>query len=177
MESTPRVNRSCIIPCLIDLYFSINASVALVALIALLSYLERSEFLVHEREKLRRREADHLTQILRLENEMKLLLAMREVSRIVNDDVRFEQIWKKVLRIVRSLVHYEEVMLFLPEEGADGPLVPRVHHRNGRTLFGDEIDLSRIDPIEQPQQRIRLQAWAAFHANRIAHPAQEFDMR
>ena len=34
------------------------------------------------------------TQIHRLENEMELLLAMREVSRIVNDDVRFERIWK-----------------------------------------------------------------------------------
>jgi hypothetical protein len=48
-------------------------------------------------------------------------------------------------------------------------------------IAGDERDAallaSRVQHVEQAEERVRLQAWAALHADRIADAAQELDMR
>ncbi|MBI4615504.1 MAG: GGDEF domain-containing protein [Planctomycetes bacterium] len=127
-----------------------NALVAVFALLGLLAARERRERSLRDRAALSAREREHVGDILRLEHEIDLLSAMRDVTRILNDDVQFERIWERVLEILRSIVEYEEVTIFVREVGLrngldEVVLIPRVHHREGRSVLGADIDPEKID--------------------------------
>ena len=90
----------------------------------------------------RRRDREHQSRLLRLEEEVDLLTAMRDVSRILNDDVHFDSIWGRVLEIVHALVRCEEISIWVVEEGV---LEPRVHQKGTVIRFGEKIDREEMD--------------------------------
>ncbi|MBM4084821.1 MAG: hypothetical protein FJ272_08545, partial [Planctomycetes bacterium] len=51
-----------------------------------------------------------------LQGQVELLTAMREVTRVVSEDVDFERILEHVLKIVEDLVEAEEMTLYLLDE-------------------------------------------------------------
>jgi diguanylate cyclase (GGDEF)-like protein len=75
---------------------------------------------------------------LGLEGELELLAAMREVSRVLNDDVRFERIMEEILRIVEGLVGAVEITIYLIDPR--GRMRPEAHRARGATAFADAID-------------------------------------
>ena len=83
---------------------------------------------------------------------MELLTAMREVSRLASDDVRFERIATDILKIVGELVEARELTLFV-FQGPEHKLVPQAQRIDGETLFGPRIGPVRAD-VEQVRQAV-----------------------
>ena len=84
------------------------------------------------------------SQIKTLQSQVELLTAMREVSRLASDDVRFERIATNILKIVGDLVEARELTLFV-FQSPDQTLVPQAQRIDGRTLFGSKIGPIRAD--------------------------------
>lgn len=88
-----------------------------------------------------------------LQSRIDLLSATREVSLILNEDVDFETILKKVLEITAHLSgpehsgkEAEEVVIFLNEDGhAKTSLLPKAYRKWGKTYFEDELKSQSID--------------------------------
>ena len=128
-----------------------NAAISLFSIVALAYVQEKREQADASSRRIREREKEQLGTILRLEDELHLLGAMREFGQILSDDVRFECIWEKVLEILQSLIHPKELTVFIREGDEDGPLVPKVHHRARRSLFGREIEPEKVDASGIPE--------------------------
>lgn len=79
-----------------------------------------------------------------LQGQVELLTAMREVSRLASDDVRFERIATNILKIVGDLVEASELTLFV-FQGPDSQLAAQAQRVDGQTLFGSKIDPVRAD--------------------------------
>ena len=79
-----------------------------------------------------------------LQGQIELLTAMREVSRLASDDVRFERIATNILKIVGDLVEADQLTLFV-FQGPEQELVPQAQRIGDRTLFGSRIGPVRAD--------------------------------
>ncbi|MBM4048248.1 MAG: diguanylate cyclase, partial [Planctomycetes bacterium] len=73
-----------------------------------------------------------------LQGQVELLTAMREVTRVVSEDVDFERILEHVLKIVEDLVEAEEMTLYLLDEESE-KLVASAQRKGKHTHFGKEI--------------------------------------
>jgi len=79
-----------------------------------------------------------------LQNQIEVLSAMREITRVVSENVEFERILEQVLTILEDLVGAQELAIYLIDEDT-GKLVPRAHRRGKHTFFGNEINGLRFD--------------------------------
>jgi len=75
--------------------------------------------------------------VKRLQVDLELLTAMREVSRIVSDEVDFKRIFERVLKIVEELLDAEEITVFRGSPASN--FVPVARRKGGRTFFGEAI--------------------------------------
>ena len=73
-----------------------------------------------------------------LQEQVELLSAMREVTRVVSNTPDFEEILGEVLRIVEDLVNAEEITIFLLDE-TTGRLTPHAQRRQKKNAFGRQI--------------------------------------
>ncbi len=92
---------------------------------------------------MRLREKTLSKSLLRLQKEMELLTAMRDLSRIINDDVQFEAIWTQVLDVLGSLVDCKRITIFMLDE--ERQPVARILHHRFRTRFGKDISANDLD--------------------------------
>jgi hypothetical protein len=98
-----------------------------------------------QRVRLGERAAYYEDRSKRLSAQVELLSAMREVSRIVNDEVRFDRILDESLRIVQDLVDSESITIFLINERT-GTLEAAAHRGGDRvTRFGKDLPPGAID--------------------------------
>ncbi|HUU43228.1 MAG TPA: diguanylate cyclase, partial [Planctomycetota bacterium] len=108
----------------------------------------RSARRVHEisddRNILKRRNRALDGHVQTLESEVELLTAMREVSRIVSDEVRFEKLVTSVLQVISELTDADEVTLFLLDDAGE-KLVPRANRKGGKTRVGKDLSGFELD--------------------------------
>ena len=78
-----------------------------------------------------------------LRSQVEVLAAMREVSRIISDDVDFCRILDQVFKILEDLLRTEEICVIVKEQDS-GRFVPRAVRRHGETLF-DGIDSNEAE--------------------------------
>ncbi len=126
-------------------------TLALVALAGAL-FLEWREALRDARE--RRREEDLSaaqqeaaalsTEVRRLQREVDVLAAAREIGLVVNADNEFRDVLEKVLRVVEDLLRAEEVALFLRDRST-GTLEPVARRAAGRFESLPDLDGRRVD--------------------------------
>jgi len=81
----------------------------------------------------------------RLTAQVELLSAMREVSRIVSDEVRFERILDESLRIVQDLLDAESITIFLIDERNGSLEVGAFRGPDRVTAFGADIPQTALD--------------------------------
>jgi len=79
-----------------------------------------------------------------LQGQIEVLTAMREITRVVSENVEFERILEQVLTILEHLVDAQELAIYLIDEDT-GELIPRAHRKGGHTFFGREIKELRFD--------------------------------
>jgi len=96
-----------------------------------------------------------------LQTQVEVLAAMREVGRVVSDDVDFRRIIEEVFRILEGLIEAREMTIFLRDEKT-GQLGPRARRTHGSTQFGDDIPaasvaLASARECYQQRQMIRAQ--------------------
>ncbi len=84
---------------------------ALTLVVIVLRSARRAKSLVEDRNILKRRNLTLDGHVRTLESEVELLTAMREVSRITSDEVRFEKLVGSVLQVVRDLTDAREATL------------------------------------------------------------------
>lgn len=82
-------------------------------------------------------------ELVRLEKEMEFLTAMRDLSRIINDDVQFEAVWTRVLEVLMSIVQCRRITIYTVD--AAGAPVARILHHRGQTRFGSQIHPEELD--------------------------------
>ena len=104
----------------------------------------RAHDIADDRNILKRRNRALDGHVQTLESEVELLTAMREVSRIVSDEVRFEKLVTSVLQVVSELTDADEVTLFLLDESGE-KLVPRAHRKRGKTRIGKDLSGFKLD--------------------------------
>jgi len=83
-----------------------------------------------------------------LYTQLEVLAAMREVSRIIGDDVDFRRIMEQVFQILDQLLKPQEILVIVEDE-TTGAFAPRALRRGGQVLFDD------IDPREADDELIR----------------------
>jgi len=71
-----------------------------------------------------------------LRGQVEVLAAMREVGRVISDDVDFCKILDQVFQILERLLMPEEISVIVKEEST-GQFLPRAIRRNGQTLFNN----------------------------------------
>ena len=120
---------------------------ALTLVFILLRASKRVQLLTGGLDVLKRRNRTLDGHIRALESEVELLTAMREVSRIASDEVRFEKLVSSVLQVVAELTDAREVTLFLADE-ASGKLTPRASRVEGKTRVGQNLSNVRCDAAE-----------------------------
>jgi diguanylate cyclase (GGDEF)-like protein len=129
-----------------QLFYSLLVANALLGLgLAVWSYFlfsERQE-LVARFEAVQRDKKERGEELLRLEKEMELLTAMRNLSTIINDDVQFEAVWTRVLEVLMSIVQCRRITIFTVDP--DRRPRARILHHRGRTVFGDAIVIAELD--------------------------------
>lgn len=72
-----------------------------------------------------------------LQWQVELLTALREMSRVVSDDVDFDKMMTEVFTIIDGLLNTESMTLFIPDD--QGELVPTASKSRQRILFGGDI--------------------------------------
>ena len=120
---------------------------ALMLAVILVRAARRVQLLEGGLDVLKRRNRTLDGHIRALESEVELLTAMREVSRIASDEVRFEKLVSSVLQVVAELTDAREVTLFLADEGT-GKLLPRASRAEGKTRVGQNLSNVRYDAAE-----------------------------
>ncbi len=123
---------------------AVVAFYALAMVVILVRSARRNRSLAEDVDVLRRRNRLLTSQIMALQSQVELLAAMREVSRLASDDVRFERIATDILKIVGDLVDARELTLFV-FQGDGEKLTPQAQRIDGRTLFGSKIGPVRAD--------------------------------
>ena len=94
-----------------------------------------------------------------LQGQIELLAAMREVTRVVTNDVEFERILEQVLRIVEGLFETKSITIYL-EDPTSGDLSPQAQRKAGAAYFGERIesadlDVSHAHQVFQTQTMVR----------------------
>jgi hypothetical protein len=117
---------------------------ALAMVVVLVQRRRRAQELEADLEVLRRRNMLLGSQNRTLQSQVELLTAMREVSRLASDDVRFERIATNILKIVGDLVEARELTLFILQ-GPGQELTAQAQRSGGRTVFGPRITTVRAD--------------------------------
>lgn len=135
---------------------AVVAFYALTMVAVLVRAARRNRALAENVDVLKRRNRALATQLRGLQSQIELLTAMRQVSRLASDDVRFERIATDILQIVGDLVGASQLTLFLREE-PDGRLVAQAQRIDGKTVFGSRIGPPRVD-ADQLQDTLRHQA-------------------
>jgi diguanylate cyclase (GGDEF)-like protein len=120
---------------------------ALTLVVIVLRSGARSRRLAGDRDVLKRRNRALDGHVQALESEVELLTAMREVSRIASDEVRFEKLVSSVLGVVSELTEAREVTLFLLDASGKR-LTPRASLRDGRTRVAQKLGAVRLDAKE-----------------------------
>lgn len=137
---------------LITIGGAVLAFYALALVLLLVHSARRNRGLTDDVDVLRRRNRLLTSQMKALQSQMELLTAMREVSRLASDDVRFERIATEILKIVGELVDARELTLFV-FQGPDRKLLPQAQRVDDETLFGSKIGPVRAD-VEQARQAL-----------------------
>ncbi len=75
--------------------------------------------------------------VKRLQVDLELLSAMREVSHIVSDEIDFRRIFEKVLKILEDLLDAEEITVF--RGSPESAFTPIVRRQDGKTFFGEAV--------------------------------------
>lgn len=96
-----------------------------------------------------------------LQTQVEVLAAMREVGRVVSDDVDFRRIIEEVFRILEGLIEAREMTVFLRDEKS-GQLGPRARRTREGTQFADDIPeaavaLASARQCYQQRQMLRAQ--------------------
>ena len=123
---------------------AVVAFYALILVVVLVHRARLSRELASDLDVLMRRNRLLSSQNRTLQSQVELLTAMREVSRLASDDVRFERIATNILKIVGDLVDASRLTLFL-FQGPESQLVPQAQRLDGQTLFGSRIGPVRVD--------------------------------
>ena len=76
--------------------------------------------------------------------EVELLSAMRNISLIVSEDVNFDSIFEKILKIVDELMEAVEITIYSADTPG-GRLSPIAHRQDDKTLFGKQIQVENLD--------------------------------
>lgn len=126
---------------------AVVAFYALAMVVILVRSARRNRSLAEDVDVLRRRNRLLTSQIMALQSQVELLAAMREVSRLASEDVRFERIATDILKIVGDLVDARELTLFVFQGDGD-KLIPQAQRIGGQTLFGSKIGPVRADAEE-----------------------------
>lgn len=85
-----------------------------------------------------------------LQAQIELLTAMREVTRVVTNDVDFERILEQVLRIVEGLLETNSITIYLADATTQ-ELAPQAQREDGATYFGPNIKSHELDTGEVTQ--------------------------
>ena len=117
---------------------------ALTLVVIVLRSTRRAKALTEDRNILKRRNRTLDGHVRTLESEVELLTAMREVSRITSDEVRFEKLVGSVLQVVRELTDAREVTLFLVDPGTK-KLIPRATHDGEKARVAGRLTGVRMD--------------------------------
>ena len=120
---------------------------ALTLVIIVLRSARRTKELAGDRDVLKRRNRSLDGHVRALESEVELLTAMREVSRLTSDEVRFEKLAGSVLSVVRDLTDAKEVTLFLVDPGTK-KLIPRATHDGQKARVAGRVSGVRMDADE-----------------------------
>ncbi len=120
---------------------------ALTLVIIVLRSMRRAKELAGDRDVLKRRNRTLDGHVRALESEVELLTAMREVSRITSDEVRFEKLAASVLQVVRDLTDAKEITLFLVDPGTK-KLIPRATHDGEKARVAGRLSGVRMDADE-----------------------------
>lgn len=121
-------------------------------------FTERHQ-LIEQIKGIQRREERRGEELIRLEKEMELLTAMRDLSRIINDDVQFEAVWTRCLDVLTSIAQCRRITIF----ALDDQRMPqaKILHYRGKTSFGDKIvpaELDMTNVVETLKHRAILRA-------------------
>ncbi|MCI0343524.1 MAG: GGDEF domain-containing protein [Planctomycetales bacterium] len=84
------------------------------------------------------------TEVRRLQREVDVLAAAREIGLVVNADNEFREVLEKVLRVVEDLLRAEEVALFLRDRSS-GALEAVARRASGRFEALPDLDGRRLD--------------------------------
>jgi diguanylate cyclase (GGDEF)-like protein len=120
---------------------------ALTLVVIVLRSTQKAKDLSEDRNILKRRNRSLDGHVRALESEVELLTAMREVSRITSDEVRFEKLVGSVLQVVSDLTEAREVTLFLLDP-ATKKLVPRAEYSGEKIRVAQKLTGVRLDPSE-----------------------------
>ena len=101
-----------------------------------------------------------------LRNQIELLAAMREVTRVVTNDVDFERILEQVLRIVEGLLETRVITIYLADLSSAG-LQPQAQRSAGATHFAGKIESDVLDTA---------QAHEVFHTQAVTRCAEDEEL-
>ncbi|NQT20884.1 MAG: hypothetical protein HQ592_14345, partial [Planctomycetes bacterium] len=127
--------------------------IALVAMLAVFAFMavllivmrNRHSDVVCERETLREQVKLVQEQNHSLRDQLEVLAAMREVGRVISDDVDFCRILDQLFRILEDLLRPEEICVIVREHDT-GEFLPRAIRRDGETLF-ENIDQQEAEGV------------------------------
>jgi diguanylate cyclase (GGDEF)-like protein len=111
----------------------------------------QAQTLAAQRTRLRERAAFFEDRSKKLAAQVELLSAMREVSRIVSDEVRFDRILDESLRIVQDLVDAQAITIFLVNEHTGSLEAAAYRGPDRATVFGRNIPPGVVDPANVEQ--------------------------
>ncbi len=103
----------------------------------------------------------------RLRRQVELLAAMREVTRVVTNDVDFERILGQVLRIVQGLLETRMIRIYLADLST-GALAAQAEREDDATRFA-----GAIEPDPEGMQRAR----GAFESQTLVRYAEDEQLR
>ena len=83
-----------------------------------------------------------------LHTQLEVLTAMREVSRVISDDVDFHRIIEKMFQILGRLLNPDEILVIVKDESS-GTFVPRAMQHHGQITFSD------LDPKEADDELVQ----------------------
>ncbi len=126
---------------------ALGAAAAAGSLVAMLHLMRTAD--LHARRAQRSNDDDGRYEFLQRRNEdlrrqIELLTAMREVTRVVTNDVDFERILEQVLLLVEGLLETRTITIYLADL-ATGELESQAQRQGGNTLFAKAINAGDLD--------------------------------
>ena len=151
----PLVGAAAVVAILVtqDPFGNFGRLIALVVMLAafvltaglVIAMRNRHTDVLSERETLREQVKMVQEQNHSLRDQLEVLAAMREVGRVISDDVDFCRILDQLFRILEDLLRPEEICVIVREHDT-GDFVPRAIRRNGETLF-ENIDQDEAENV------------------------------